>query len=203
MPQQPLTVYHWPASASDIPLAQSLLVIAVRTPPTMLRTEARQQVRLALREVLATQLGCSPAAIELLAQPGQALKLLKPNQDIALSISHEPGLSLAAIHLHGAVGVDLMAINSIPVASELHTLATDYLGHTIADQLAGTPAKEQGQAFAQAWTEFEARLKCTEEPLAEWSLARGQRLAPYSCRTLSLPDGYVGSVAFEDFSAGR
>jgi len=196
--QQPLTVYHWPESAGSIQLEQGLLIIAIQTPPTMLRTAARQQVRLALQEVLAAQLACSPAEIELFAQPGQALNLLQPTLDIALSISHEPGLSLAAVHMHGAVGVDLMAINSAPVASELHTLATDYLGHNIADHLARTPAKELGRGFAQAWTEFEARLKCTKEHLSEWNLAREKRLAQYGCRALSLPDGYVGTVAFEN-----
>ena len=39
-------------------------------------------------------------------------------------------------------------------------------------------------AFASAWTQHEARLKCAREPLVEWSEALAARLAPYRCAPL-------------------
>jgi 4'-phosphopantetheinyl transferase len=159
------------------------------------RAAARQQVRLALREVLAAHFSCSPAEIELFSQPGQALQLGGAQHNIGLSVSHEPGMSLAAIHLNGAVGVDLMAIGSIPPTSEIHALAHDYLGLRIAQPIADLPNEQQGKAFAEAWTEFEARLKCLGENLTEWNPAKEKKLATCTKHALQTPDGYVGALA--------
>lgn len=198
-----LTVHDWPASAGYITPDRGLLVIAVRTPQAMPRAAARQLVRLALREALSAQLACSPVEIKLFSRPGQALRLLGPELNIGLSISHEPGMSLAAIHFNGPVGVDLMAISSIPELNEIHALATDYLGCRIAQHIAHLPTGQQGRKFTEAWTEFEARLKCRGETLAEWSPAGEQRLTACTSRVLQTPDGYVGTVAFETLTAGQ
>lgn len=196
MAHQPLTVYDWPASANRLKLDNSLLVIALRTTPSIPRAEARLQIRAALKEALALLLTCSTADIKFLAQPGKALRLLKQKQNIGLSISHEVGISLAAIHINGAVGIDLMALNSTPASKEIHTLATDYLGRKIAQQLACLPDNQQAKGFAKAWTAFEAGLKCSGEQLIEWNEATENRLAQFTCRDLILPDGYIGTVAF-------
>lgn len=196
MAHQPLTVYDWPASVNRLKLDNNLLVIALRTAQSMPRAEARLQIRAALKEALALLLTCSAADIEFLAQPGQALRLLQPKQNIGLSISHEAGISLAAIHINGAVGIDLMTLSSTPASKEIHTLATDYLGSKIAQQLACLPDNQQAKGFAKAWTAFEAGLKCSGEQLIEWNEATENRLAQYTCRDLILPDGYIGTVAF-------
>lgn len=203
MENQPLTVYDWPAAANCIKPDRGVLVLAVRTPLTMPRAEARQKIREALLEVLAAQLACSPAEIELFSQAGQALQLLWPERNIGLSVSHEPGMSLAAINMNGPVGVDVMATNSTPATNEIYTLAADYLGCRIAEHLARLPSEQHSKSFSEAWTELEARLKCRGEPLAEWAPAKEQWLAACTSRTLQTPDGYVGTVAFLDSAASQ
>ncbi len=196
MAHQRLTVYDWSASVSQLKLDSGLLVLALRTSPNITRTEARLQIRIALQEALALLLACSSAEIELLSQPGHALKLLNPKLNVGLSVSHEIGLSLAAININGALGIDLMSLSSTPASNEIQTLATDYLGNEIAQQIAGAPTNRQANDFTKAWTAFEARLKCGGEVLAEWNEATEKRLAQYRCRDLILPDGYIGTVAF-------
>ena len=171
-------------------------MIAVRTPPTTLRAEARQLVRLALKQVLALKLACPLAEIELTSQPGQALKLLHSTHHIGLSISHESGLSIAAINMHGKVGIDLMAIHSVPEQDEMHTLVTDYLGKQTAEYLSGLAGDRQKEAFARAWTNFEARLKCKEKALVEWSQSGEALLTGCSSCNLQVPDGYIAAIAF-------
>lgn len=195
---QALAVYD-SASIANIQLEHGLLVVAVRTQRAMLRPAVREQVRIALKQTLALLLNCPISEIELFSQPGQAVRLLKPAQNIGISISHEPELSLVAINMHGAIGVDVMATGSIPPAHiEIHALATDYLGHQTAEEIARLPENQQSQAFAKRWTEFEARMKCKGEPITEWSSTLDSQLAGYHCKALLLPQDYVGSIAYQN-----
>jgi 4'-phosphopantetheinyl transferase len=196
MNRLPLSVYFWPEEAGSILIEESLLVIAVKTPPTTLRDKARQLVRLAIRQVLAEKLSFPLADIEFISEPGQALKLLQPKQNVGLSVSHESGLSLAAINMNGKVGVDLLAINNSLTKNEIYSLSTDYLGHQKAEYLSSLPMNKQNYAFAIAWTELEALLKCKEENLIEWCPSREKRLDNFSTRTLRVPEGYVATVAY-------
>ena len=198
MPPLLLTVCFWPESSDSIPIDQSLIVIAVRTLPTTLRSQARKLIRIAIRQVLAKKLTCHYAEIKLISQLGQSLKLLQPRRNIGLSISHESGLSLAAININGSVGVDLIDIKTIPNKSEIETLALEYLGAEVAEYLSHLSFEEQNRAFAQAWTEFEARLKCQEKSLTEWIPSSALQLNTLAVRSLSLPESYIGTIAFSD-----
>lgn len=177
-----------------------LLVIAVCTPPDLPRNQIRQRVRLALRQALGKLLHCTPAAIELYSQAGQAIRLLQPQCNIGLSVSHERGLSLAAINLNGAIGVDLMTLASVPTTQEIHILALEYLGNQVAEMLALLSREQQSLAFAQAWTEFEARLKCMGENLSEWNLAAATRRAACTSRLVQMTETYVATVALKDYA---
>ena len=57
----------------------------------------------------------APEDIDLTNKPGQApetnLCLSMPDKQIGISISHEQGLSIAAICLDGVVGIDLVLID--------------------------------------------------------------------------------------------
>ncbi len=193
---QPFPVHSWIGLGSDIILMQGILVVGLSTPPNMPRIEVRQKIRHALREILATVLDCSVKDIELSTQAGQAPRLLKPALDIGLSISHEPNYSLIAINKHGKVGVDLMAINSIPVTHEIYSLAMDYLGSEISDFIINLPVELQQLAFAKAWTALEARLKYYEVALIEYSPERDSRLTEIIVSDLKVPDGYIATLAF-------
>ena len=92
-----------------------------------LRDAARAQLRSALREVLSLQPGCAPESIALKSIPGQPLRIEQPShgQNIGLSISHEAGLSVAALRRSGPVGVDILRIAP---DFDWQTVARDYLG---------------------------------------------------------------------------
>lgn len=176
-----------------------LLVLAIATPAGQDRTTARQLVRARLQSVLAAHLACPAAQVELLSSPGSGLRLAAPKHRIGLSISHESGLSLAAIHLAGQVGIDLLAVPATPAwQAEISTLAADYLGPDCARHLATLPPAQQVAAFARAWTAHEACLKLHGEGLREWNeeeMGTAGQKARCRIRPLALPAGYVGSVA--------
>lgn len=172
------------------------IVLTIATPDTSIRDAARKLARRALRDALGVLLDRAPHDIPLISRPGEPLRLDLPGSRIGLSLSHEPGLTLAAIHLGGAVGIDLMRVETgNDWLSDWQAVARDYLGPQVSALIDILPATQQAQAFAHAWTRLEARLKCLSMPLQEWSPALEQQLA--CCRTygIALPDGLVGTVA--------
>jgi 4'-phosphopantetheinyl transferase len=197
MNQQELAVFEWPNDASNLHVENGLLVIALRTSLTTKREEARQHIRIVIQEALALLLNCAVSEIKLLSQAGQAIELANAGHNICLSISHEPGLSLAAINMHGQVGIDLIAIDSIPENDELLILANEYLGEKVAEYISNQPAEAQKSAFARAWTIFESSMKLKGEALVEWSAARDAQLKNISSIRLNLAEGYIGALAYE------
>lgn len=166
--------------------SDGLIVIAVETPKTAMRDSARQLLRAALQEVLANY-GQDAA---LITTPGQAPQLANTPQ-IGLSLSHEPGLSLAAINFAGPVGIDLIGLpaSALP-AAEIRQLALDYLGPAASRRIGSNP-----HAFAEAWTQQEARLKCLRLGLTEWTPILEERLSACRCLRLDLPGGWIGTLA--------
>lgn len=180
-------------------------------PPEATRAAARQQARAALAQALGAWLGCGAAAITISSERGQAPKasltraalgdaaLAARLATVGLSISHSAGLTLAAWHPGGAVGVDVQAVAEAPQdPAERQRLATLYLGQNFMPNQA--PAQEgQAQAampliaFLEAWSAHEARLKCLGEPLQEWTPGLAARLAACQVRTLTLPAALAGS----------
>lgn len=167
--------------------ADGVLVIGIVPPPS--RMEARTHLRQAVREAVAQWLKLSIEAISVESTPGAPPRLLVAGRTAGLSLTHDEGLSLAAVHLHGAVGIDVMRVQAI---ADWFMLARDYLGPQVADQLAACPADQRPLALAQAWTAREAALKCAGLPLAEWNDA-----AP-ACRlqALRLAAPYVATLAY-------
>jgi 4'-phosphopantetheinyl transferase len=169
-----------PASASDVH------IVGVRGQPD--RATARRTIRSALLAALVEASGLASSSIRLCGAPGLApWALLDDGRRVALSISHDGDLSVAALRLDGgAVGIDVMQVADVP---DWQAVARDYLGPAAAATLAGAPA------FARAWSEREARLKCRGLALAEWGACDESLLAACACRPLVLPDGYMGTVA--------
>ncbi|QRM18361.1 4'-phosphopantetheinyl transferase superfamily protein [Dechloromonas sp. TW-R-39-2] len=178
-------IHHWPACAGQAIRHEGLIVIAVDTPETPIRDTARQRLRQALSEVLAEQ-GIDH---RLIAEAGRPLRLER-HPEIGLSCTHEPGLSLVAIHFNGPVGIDLMRLDAgLPDTTEIRQLASDYLGPGMAQRLLADP-----QAFAATWTAHEASLKCLGLALEEWTPALAERLAQCHCMQLALPASHVGTL---------
>lgn len=187
---------RWPDSAAAaMPGPDGTpVVLMLVTPATTLRDEARALVRTALRSCLAPLLDCVPATVPLHIEPGQAPRLDVPGRSIHLSISHEAGLTLAAVRDGGRVGVDLMRATDAALP-DWQATAHDYLGPEATARILAVSAAQRPRAFARAWTRHEAALKCLGLPLSEWTPALARTLASCDLTDLALPAGYVGAVA--------
>jgi 4'-phosphopantetheinyl transferase len=182
-----LAVRWWTGDGfADAPASASpLQVVGVRGQPD--RATARRTIRVALRAALAEASGLPASSIQLCGAPGEAPYALLDGRRIALSISHDGDLSVAALRLDGgAVGIDVMQVADVP---DWQAVARDYLGPACAAALADTPA------FARAWSAHEARLKCRGLAWVEWTACDEALLSACACLALVLPDGYVGRVA--------
>lgn len=177
--------------------ASSVQIVGVRGQPD--RVTARRTIRSALLAALVEASGLASSSIQLCGAPGFApYALLDGGRRIALSISHDGDLSVAAMQLDGAaVGIDLMQVTDL---ADWHAVSRDYLGPACAAALARVPAHARAAAFARAWSEREARLKCLGLPLAEWRAGDESDLQGCHCLPLALPDGYVGSAAVKPAS---
>jgi 4'-phosphopantetheinyl transferase len=160
------------------------------------REAARRAIRLAILAELGTLSGLPPERILLHSEPGVApwalLDAPEGRRQVWLAISHDGELSLAAISLDGAVGIDVTRIADIP---DWEPVARDYLGPDLAASLAPLPGPARAAAFARAWSGREARLKCLGWPLAEWDPEAHPMLQACRCAPLALPEGYVGALA--------
>ncbi|WP_440967783.1 4-phosphopantetheinyl transferase [Massilia sp. GER05] len=182
----PVRWWHGGRFADAPAYASGVQIVGVRGQPD--RATARRTIRAALLAALAEASGLPSSSIRLCGAPGAApWALLDDGRRFALSISHDGDLSVAALRLDGgAVGIDVMQVADVP---DWQAVARDYLGPAAAATLAGVPA------FARAWSEREARLKCRGLALAEWGACDEPLLAACTCLSLVLPDGYAGTVA--------
>ena len=164
-------------------------VLVIGIAAVLPRWEARLRIRAAVRAAAAQWLKMDIESISLESTPGDPPRLLLAGRAAGLSLTHDEGMSLAAIHLHGAVGIDVMRVQDI---ADWFNLARDYLGPQVAQELAASPDAQRPLALTQAWTAREAALKYSGLPLAEWNGA-----AP-TCRwqALPLPVPYVASLAY-------
>jgi 4'-phosphopantetheinyl transferase len=168
-----------------------LWTLQVPAPLTPLRDTARDLARDALQAHLPALLGSTQARV--ISEPGHAPRLATPHEGVGISIAHESGLSLVAIHGHGAVGVDVMQVQPMPDALDV---ALVYLGPEVAQTLDALAPLAQAPAFALAWTAHEARLKCLGMPLAEWSEGMHAALGPCEVMPLVLPAPWVAHLAW-------
>lgn len=173
-----------------------MAVIGIQDQADQHRPEARRAIRLAILAELGELSGLPPDRIALHAQPGQAPHALLDApagpRRAWLAISHDAALSVAAISLEGPVGIDVMRVADIP---DWQAVAHDYLGPAVAAALAELAPPARAAAFAHAWSEREAGLKCLGWQLAEWRPELDAALRACRCLPLALPDGYAGALA--------
>lgn len=194
---------RWPQDQASLPSyaagAPATVVLMLTTPATPLREQARARSRQALREALAILLDCQDHEIRLEDVSGQPLRLLAPRSSAGmpgLSLAHEPGISLVAIHRDGPVGVDLLALPAQSLEAWLpdwQGVARDYLGPRSPDRIAC--AANPAQAFAREWTRLEACLKCCGQPLSEWGAPSRPPLAACRAAELDMPAGWMATLA--------
>ena len=201
---RPIAVTPWPLAAPHIQQVRAMravdvgerkpliLVFSVVTPHTTTRDSARDLIRSALRDTLSILLGLSPQSVHLISEPGQPVRLALPQQRIGLSISHEPGFSLAAINLNGKIGIDMMRTARI---SDWQQVTQDYLGSTIYKSILNKPESQRENAFAEEWTSYEASLKCLGLGITEWNVRLDSTLGQCAVNPLILPNNIVGNIA--------
>ena len=182
------------ASGSSLAVPPGLALLGVRGQSD--REAARLRIRAALTTALAVHFGIDAGRIALHSPQGVApwavVALDAGDQRVALSISHDGDISVAAYSFNGAVGIDVMSISPVP---DWESVARDYLGPEAARKLAAWPESERDAAFAHAWSEHEARLKYLGLQLSEWCDERAVALQACRCFPLALPEGYAGYVA--------
>ena len=188
------------ASGSSLAVPPGLALLGVRGQSD--REAARLRIRAALTTALAVHFGIDAGRIALHSPQGVApwavVALDVGDQRVALSISHDGDISVAAYSFNGAVGIDVMPIVPVP---DWRAVARDYLGPEAARKLAARSDGERDAAFAHAWSEHEARLKCLGFQLSEWCDERAVALQACPCFPLVLPDGHVGYVALPAMSS--
>jgi 4'-phosphopantetheinyl transferase len=191
-------VLRWPqdrALTLDALQRGQTVVLCIAQSPGTKRPTARANVRLALQAALGVWLGCSAMDVVLQNFPGTPIRIQHPTSTAALSVSHEEGLSLAAIAPIGSVGVDLLAIATLPDSAECLRLARDYLGPGTLLKLTALPAAAVPMAFALGWAQREAHFKCAGLALTEWRQTDPTAREYPDLQTLSLPAGHVGALA--------
>jgi 4'-phosphopantetheinyl transferase len=163
-----------------------VLVIGIVPPPS--RMEARARLRQAVCEAAVQWQNLDIEAISVESTPGSSPRLLLAGGVVGLSFSHDEGISLAAVHLHGAVGIDVMRVQDVP---DWANLARDYLGPQVAQELATCPDAQRPLRLAQAWTAREAALKCAGLQLMEWN----EMSLNCNVQHIALQDGFVAMLA--------
>ncbi|GAB2486604.1 hypothetical protein GCM10027082_41980 [Comamonas humi] len=192
MQVRPCTFAGWQdAGAPQVRLVQGLSID---------RDQARLQARAALRACLAPGLGCDEGELQITNQRGQAPQLLRRGEQLAAphcSISHAPGLALLAWHWSGPVGVDIQAIDTGAPRCELEGVARLFLKSKTALALIGIAQEALFlEAFATAWTQHEARLKCAGLGLVEWSGELEARLAGIRSAEVPLGAAHAAAIAW-------
>ena len=179
-------VWWWPFN--ELPAPEGVVVIGIEGDGD--RPRARVRIREAIHDALLALTGDS---VTLHGASGAAPWAIGADgKRIGLSISHEGALSIAAIHLHGAVGVDMLH-TQLPADALAVTL--DYLGPAAAQALTVADPADRPAAFAAAWTDHEARLKCLGIDLGEWR--DDPLLATCRVASLELPQGLTGTLALK------
>lgn len=198
-----LPVYPWPdkrVAALKALAEHGLVLVSVATPADASRELARQRIRSALSDLLSNNFDIPAAQIQLDHEPGKrpGQHLAVPGHHIALSISHEPGLSIAAIcdgRPATTIGIDLLRIAHLP---DWRDVAGLYLGEQITASIASAPLTQQASYFAAHWARLEATFKCRGLPLSEWSAQLERELSGCTFSELDLPEGYAGALAISD-----
>ena len=167
-----------------------------------------------LRNILAGYAGVSPNTIHFSVNRFGKPFIDMPEVDprISFNMSHADDLTIVAVTLAQAVGVDVESVRPIP---ELDNIARDYFSDAERALLQSSPAGLKEQAFCLCWTRKEAYVKAVGKglsiPLNSFDtsmhpVTKGRSLnstehAPqiegWWLSDLTLPFGYVGALVVE------
>ncbi|MSU51318.1 MAG: 4-phosphopantetheinyl transferase, partial [Opitutus sp.] len=148
-----ISLFHWPQLP---PLAPPGRPVLIRVAAAAIRAVAREQLRVAARQILAAWSG-RPAHKRQWHETshGPVYESQIGGLPVAISFSYSGDGGWIGLLRGGAIGVDAMLV--APFA-EMDAVARLYLGPATAAAI--TAAADPARAFALAWTKHEARLKC-------------------------------------------
>jgi phosphopantetheinyl transferase len=154
----------------------------------------RARARAALAAILADYLGGAAEAAVSAAGNGKPRLVVEPNR-LSFNLSHSGELALVAIAPGGVeVGVD---IERLRPRRDLVRLAERWLPDADRAAVAAAGEAEREQVFYAAWTNHEARVKCTGAGLS--GPPPGAALV---ARQLAIDAGYAAAVAVDLDAAG-
>ncbi len=182
-------IYQWPRQPALPPRGHAVLV-RIATPQP--RQAARGKLRAVLRQVLAAWSGLPPGQLPLEETPRGPVwrgQVQGEMLDISLSYSTEEGW--VGLIRGGWIGVDVVSVAQF---AEADNVARYYLDPLAAAGIRG--AANPALAFAAAWTEREARLKCLKQGLLEWTATQAATEAQCLCHNLVLSDHLIGAVGW-------
>jgi len=184
-------VFTWP-ELPPLPVVGQVVLVRVAAPAS--RLAARELVRAVLRKILAGWSGLPVAHLPLPETPqGPKWIGLLGEKSLDLNLTHAKGASWIGLLRGGSIGID--ALTPSPFAEQT-LVARDFLGPAVADEI--QRAAQPARAFALAWTEMEALLKCVKcglPDLANVPVAALEKLAIW--QTIC-EDGQVIAVATGD-----
>ena len=164
--------------------------VLVGVPIHSTRTTARLQIRTATREILAGWSGVPPARIQLRETScGPLLPGLIDGSAVAVSFSYAEDTAWIGLVRGRAIGVDALRVRSF---AEMNSVAKLYLDPERHREIQASAAP--ALAFALAWTELEARLKCLRQGLSEWTSGRHPLSFPSTCTRVRQLNGFIVSV---------
>jgi len=194
LPARPWPVEREQALADLRHAGCTVLVLHYPAPPR--RELARSHARKALAQCLCSFFQCDAADVALDAEAGHAPELAVRGQAKFVSFSHEPRISLVAIDTQGPVGVDVFSLEDPTLSAQESTLlARDYLPPDVATRIATAPEPSRPTAFAHAWAQHEATLKCHGKSLDEWQDAIYALYQNTPCQRVDTGPAYIAVCA--------
>lgn len=188
------SICQWPRRPALPPRGQAVLV-RVAVPAT--RPAARHALRAVLRQVLAAWSGLPPEQLPLAETPrGPVWQGQLGGEPLDISLSYSASEGWIGLIRGGWIGVDVMSAEPF---AELDSVSRRFLDPAAAAAIRG--AADPALAFATAWTEREARLKCLKRALVEWTATQAQAEAECSCHKLVFGVHLAGAVSWKSDAA--
>jgi len=180
--------FDWP-EMPELPKPGEPVLIRVATSQS--RQAARQELRKVLRQILAAWSNFSLEQLPLheTARGPVWLEQLA-GHDLDISLSYAEGEGWIGLLRGGLIGVDAMRIQTVPEAEDV---ARHYLGPEILTAI--RQSADPAAAFAAAWTELEARLKCLKQKLSEWSVTQPFAGTKCDIQSMVLPNRLMVTIA--------
>jgi hypothetical protein len=157
----------------------------------LLRVADKSQVREVLRQILAAWSGLPREKLPLIETsrgPKWIGLLAGDSLDISISYCQQEGW--LGLLRGGWIGIDATRLEPFPEALEVARHYFDPAVHAAIQQ-----SPDPARAFALAWTELEARVKCLKRDLLEWSPSRAGLTARCVIQNFVSADATVVTVA--------